>query len=170
MGKHEVKTEWTSRLRYTIVHEVGQVLNSEMNTEKKSLSNAEKMKMWREEKIKKKKRQTKSTMSLILNVKLPKSRKIEISKNCPMLHWCTCVSFYKSEAKLICTDLPLSYVGLMTGSWKFLTAHKILPLLNLLTKFKWVLACSCSPNFCSCSQAGFLVSIAGFQCRETHKH
>ena len=29
--------------------------NTEMNTDKKSLSNAEKMKMWREEKIKKKK-------------------------------------------------------------------------------------------------------------------
>ena len=53
----------------------------------------------------------------------------------------------------------------MNGLLKFLTAHKILPLLDLLTKFKQVLACSCSPNvciarklakqifyFCSCSQ------------------
>ena len=31
---------------------------------------------------------------------------------------------------------------------KFLTARKILPLLDLLAKFKRVLACSCSPNFC----------------------
>ena len=45
----------------------------------------------------KKKRQTKSTKSFIVNVKLPKSRKIEIAKKkCHMLHWCTCVSYYKS--------------------------------------------------------------------------
>ena len=36
----------------------------------------------------------------------------------------------------------------MNGPSKFLTARKILPLLNLLAKFKQVLACSCSPNFC----------------------
>ena len=36
----------------------------------------------------------------------------------------------------------------MNGSLKFLTARKILPLLDLLAKFKRVLACSCSPNFC----------------------
>ena len=41
----------------------------------------------------------------------------------------------------------------MNGPLKFLTARKILPLLDLLAKFKRVLACSCSPNFCSCSQA-----------------
>ena len=35
-----------------------------------------------------------------------------------------------------------------------------LPLLDLLAKFKRVLASSCSPNFCSYSQARFLVSIA----------
>ena len=28
MGKHEVKIEWTSRLRYTIVYEVGQAGSS----------------------------------------------------------------------------------------------------------------------------------------------
>ena len=48
----------------------------------------------------------------------------------------------------------------MTGPLKFLTAGKILPLLDLLAKFKRLLACSCSPNFCSCSHARFLVSIA----------
>jgi len=37
---------------------------------------------------------------------------------------------------------------LMNGPLKFLTAHKILPLLDLLAKFKRVLASSCSPNFC----------------------
>ena len=36
----------------------------------------------------------------------------------------------------------------MNGPLKFLTARKILPLLDLLAKFKRVLACSCSPNFC----------------------
>ena len=35
----------------------------------------------------------------------------------------------------------------MDGPLKFLTARKILPLLDLLAKFKQVLACSCSPNF-----------------------
>ena len=37
--------------------------------------------------------------------------------------------------------------GVMNGSLKFLTARKILPLLDLLPKFNRVLACSCSPNF-----------------------
>ena len=41
-----------------------------------------------------------------------------------------------------------SYLGVMNGQSKFLTALKILPLLDLLAKFKRVLACSCSPNFC----------------------
>ena len=48
----------------------------------------------------------------------------------------------------------------MNGPLQFLTASKIFPLLDLLAKFKRVLACSCSPNFCSCSHARFLVSIA----------
>ena len=36
----------------------------------------------------------------------------------------------------------------MNGPLKFLTARKILPLLDLPAKFKRVLACSCCPNFC----------------------
>ena len=36
----------------------------------------------------------------------------------------------------------------MNGPLKVLTARKILPLLDLLAKFKRALACSCSPNFC----------------------
>ena len=36
----------------------------------------------------------------------------------------------------------------MNGPLKFLTVRKVLPLLNLLAKFKRVLACSCSSNFC----------------------
>ena len=55
--------------------------------------------------------------------------------------------------------------GVMNGPLKFLTARKILPVLDLLAKFKRVLACSCSPSLyvarklakqifysCSCSQ------------------
>ena len=52
MGKREVKMECTSRLRYT---------NTEMNTEKKSLSN----KCGGKKRSRKRKRQTKSTSSLI---------------------------------------------------------------------------------------------------------
>ena len=44
-------------------------------------------------------------------------------------------------------------IGVMNGPLKFLTACKILPLLDLLAKFKRVLACLCSPNFCSGLQA-----------------
>ena len=51
------------------------------------------------------------------------------------------------------------HLGVMNGPLKFLTARKILPLLDLLAKFKRVLTCSCSPNFYSCSHARFLVSI-----------
>ena len=36
----------------------------------------------------------------------------------------------------------------MNGPLKFLTARKILPLLGLLAKFKQVLACLYSLNFC----------------------
>ena len=42
--------------------------------------------------------------------------------------------------------------GVMNGPLKFLTARKILPLLDLLAKFKRVLACSCFPNFCVARQ------------------
>ena len=47
---------------------------------------------------------------------------------------------------LVCLDESAG--GVMNGPLKFLTARKILPLLDLLAKFKRVLACSCSPNFC----------------------
>ena len=56
------------------------------------------------------------------------------------------VNFTKNVRKIL--DL-----GVMNGPSKFLTARKILPLLDLLAKFKQVLVCKCSPNFCSCSQA-----------------
>ena len=46
--------------------------------------------------------------------------------------------------------LKFQYSG---DEWPIKIARKILPLLDLLAKFKRVLACSCSPNFCSCSQA-----------------
>ena len=54
----------------------------------------------------------------------------------------------------------LALMGGMNGALKFLTACKILPLLDLLAKFKGVLACLCSQSFRSFSQARFLVSIA----------
>ena len=46
---------------------------------------------------------------------------------------------------IVCFD---KLKGVMNGPLKFLTARKTLPLLDLLAKFKRVLACSCSPNFC----------------------
>ena len=47
----------------------------------------------------------------------------------------------------------------MNGPLKFLTARKILALLDLLANFKRVLAFSCSPNFCSCSHACLGLSV-----------
>ena len=45
-------------------------------------------------------------------------------------------------------DLTLTFFTGDEWSITVLTARKILPLLDLLGKFKRVLACSCSPNFC----------------------
>ena len=66
----------------------------------------------------------------------------------------------------------------MNGPLKFLTARKILLLLDLLAKFKWVLACSCFPNFyfarklakqifhfCSCSQK---IAVLGMLAKTIH--
>ena len=50
-------------------------------------------------------------------------------------------------------NVRTTFEGVMNGPLKFLTAGKSLPLLDLLAKFKQVLACLCSPNFCSCLQA-----------------
>ena len=41
----------------------------------------------------------------------------------------------------------------------FPSARKIWPLLDLLAKFRRVLACSCSQNFCNCLRARILVKI-----------
>ena len=60
---------------------------------------------------------------------------------------------------LMSVSVILRIRRVMNGPLKFLTARKILPLLDLLAKFKRVLACSYSPNFCSYSHARFLVSI-----------
>ena len=62
--------------------------------------------------------------------------------------------------QLVCASAVLPVKGVMNGPLKFLTDRKILPLLDLLAKFKRVLACSRSPNFCSCAQSRFLVSTA----------
>ena len=61
---------------------------------------------------------------------------------------------------LMSVSVILRIRRVMNGPLKFLTARKILPLLDLLSKFKRVLACSCYQNFCSCLRARFLVSIA----------
>ena len=56
----------------------------------------------------------------------------------------------------------LQQIGVMNGPLKFSTARKILPLLDLLAKFKRVLACSCSQKNGSarhareCSQRPFV--------------
>ena len=72
--------------------------------------------------------------------------------------------------------------GVMNGPLKFLTARKILPLLDLLAKFKRVLACSCSPNFCvarklakqfyfcSCSQKKSQFSACSRMLTKTIRH
>ena len=44
-------------------------------------------------------------------------------------------------------------VGVSNGSIQFESAHKIWPLLQLLAKIRWVLASSCSQNFCNCWHA-----------------
>ena len=62
--------------------------------------------------------------------------------------------------RVSCLLIVFATIGVMNGPLKFLTARKILPLLDLLAKFERVLACSCAPKFCSCSHARFLVSIA----------
>ena len=48
-------------------------------------------------------------------------------------------------------------VGVSNGPIQFESARKIWPLLKLLAKIRWVLACSCSQNFCSCSHARIFV-------------
>ena len=47
----------------------------------------------------------------------------------------------------------------MNGPLKFLTARKMLPLLDLLANFKLVLACSCSQNFCMHARTGLSVLL-----------
>ena len=66
-----------------------------------------------------------------------------------------CIQVFIKQSQKIVPHLVLELVarGVMNGPLKFLTGRKILPLLDLLAKFKRVLACKCSPNFCSCSQA-----------------
>ena len=74
--------------------------------------------------------------------------------------WRTVPIFLARVNRVLLTGSEKYHLAVMNGPLKFLTARKILPLLDLLAKFKRVLACSCSPNFCSCSHARFLVSIA----------
>ena len=53
-------------------------------------------------------------------------------------------------------------VVVSNGPLKFSSARKILPLLDLLGKFRRVLACSCSQNFRNCSHARILALCIGF--------
>ena len=52
-----------------------------------------------------------------------------------------------------------SSLGVWNGPVQFESVRKIWPLLELLAKIRWVLACSCSQNFCSCSHARIFVKI-----------
>ena len=47
-------------------------------------------------------------------------------------------------------------------SYNFSTARKILPLLDLLAKFRRVLACSCSQNFVIARMFGFSLTLFDF--------
>ena len=47
----------------------------------------------------------------------------------------------------------LSLRGVLNGLIQFKSARKIWPLLELLAKIRWVLAYSCSQNFCCCSHS-----------------
>ena len=49
--------------------------------------------------------------------------------------------------------------GVSNGPIQFESARKILPLRELLAKIGWVLACSCSQNFCNCSHARIFVKV-----------
>ena len=69
------------------------------------------------------------------------------------------LSGLKSRAENTAARL-INIIGVVNGLVKFLTARKILPLLDLLAKCKRVLACSCFQNVYSCWQPRFLVSIA----------
>ena len=47
-------------------------------------------------------------------------------------------------------------------SYNFSTARKILPLLDLLAKFRRVLACSCSQNFATARMLEFSLTLLDF--------
>ena len=56
----------------------------------------------------------------------------------------------------------------MNGPLKFLTARKILPLLDLLAKFKRVLACSRSPDFCVARKLAKQFFFSSARARKDH--
>ena len=51
-------------------------------------------------------------------------------------------------------------LGVSNGLIEFKSARKIWPLLELLAKIRWVLACSCSQNLCYCSHARIFPKIS----------
>ena len=50
-------------------------------------------------------------------------------------------------------------LGVLNGPIQLKSAHKIWPLLELLAKIRWVLACSCSQKFWKCSHAWIFITI-----------
>ena len=57
-------------------------------------------------------------------------------------------------------EFGFQLLGVSNGPIQFESAHKILPLLELFAKIRWVLACSCSQDFCNCLHARIFVKIS----------
>ena len=83
-----------------------------------------------------------------------------MSQKCHHIKYSIGSSYLVLDLGFLARVHPTPLLGVMNGPLKFLTARKILLLLDFLAKFKRVLACSCSQNVCSCRQPRFLVSIA----------
>ena len=76
----------------------------------------------------------------------------------PQIKTClsVCLSFIWLRPRF---QASLAQWGVSISPIQFESAPKIWPLLELLAKIRWVLACSCSQNFCKCSHARIFVKI-----------
>ena len=83
-----------------------------------------------------------------------------MSRKCHHIKYSIGSSYLVLDAGFLARVHRTPLLGVMNGPLKFLTARKILLLLDFLAKFKRVLACSCTQNVCSCRQPRFLISIA----------
>ena len=83
-----------------------------------------------------------------------------MSQKCHHIKYSIGSSYLVLDLGFLARVHPTPLLGVMNGPLKFLTARKILLLLDFLAKFKRVLACSCTQNVCSCRQPRFLISIA----------